>query len=174
MSAGKESGVGWLIYGGIALIPIGCVITFILYFGGMMRLEASNYRDFTVLAFRAIGPLIVLAGFAMMAIGLFIGFRAEKHSRSGSGKVFVDTNVRVIARFGIDDYGEIIYEGWQFENYDHPKYLVKLQHSNGKVAEYYTRPEVWAHCGEGLLGEAMFDGGWLGRFQPRIGPPPSA
>lgn len=170
MSAKYEGRIGCLIYGGAALVPVGLIVTFILYFGGTMRWEASNYRDFTVLAYRGIGPLMILIGLVSIAIGLAAGFKAEKGSRVGTGRVRVDPFVKVVARFGLDDFGHYIHEGWQFDAYDHPKYLVKLEHSDGTIGEYYTRPEVWDACGEGMVGEAACDGGWLGAFVPRIGP----
>lgn len=171
MSARKESTIGWLIYGGLALIPVGIGILWVFTLGGLLRFMNSKGTDASMWSAKGLGFFIIGLGAIMAVAGLMIGSRAGKiATRGGSGRVVIAPCVQVVARFGLDDRGEQIYDDYQFEACVRPKFLVKLRHSDGSVMEYYTRLEIWAKCGEGMWGEARFDGGWLGSFEPRVGP----
>lgn len=171
VSARKENWIGCLIYGGFGSIVFGFMVLWLFTLGGALRFLNSKGSDGLMYTLKGLGFVPIVAGVAMVVTGLVQGFRASRAAQVGTGKaVYRDPGVRVIARFGLDDEGRTIFEGWQIEQQDKPKYLVKLEHSDGRIAEYYTRPEVWMRCGEGMRGEALFDGGWLGGFVPRIGP----
>jgi hypothetical protein len=175
VSARNESAVGCLLFGGLALIPVGLILTMILYFGAIVRFDATKGTDVSGFVIRGIGPLVILIGIAMAATGLLMGFQFGRRHRAGTGRVEVDPFCRVMARYGFNDEGELLTSDWQFESYDDVTYWVKLQLSSGRVGDFETRREVWEHCADGMVGEGHFDGGWLGMFRPRIGegPPPN-
>lgn len=171
VNARKENWIGCLIYGGFGSIVFGFMMLWLFTLGGALRFLNSKGSDGLMYAMKGLGFVPIGLGLLMVVWGLVQGFRASRVSQVGTGKaVYRDPGVRVLARFGLDDEGRTIFEGWQIEDQNKPRYLVKLEHSDGRIGEYYTRPEVWANCGEGMCGEAMFDGGWLGAFVPRIGP----
>jgi hypothetical protein len=175
VSARKEGAVGCLIFGGLLLIPVGILLTVVLYFGAIVRFEYSKGTDLSLFVLRGLGPFTILLGMVLAGVGLFWGWKEGQGQYRGKGRAQVHPNARVVARFGQDRDGTLLTEEWQYEEAERPRYFVKLQYPDGRIVECETRPEVWAHCGEGMVGDATIDGGWLGMFAAKVGhaPPPN-
>jgi hypothetical protein len=166
-NARRESLIGFLIYGGLALMPCGLIVWLMLAFGGAVRFLKSQGTDPSGLALRGLGPLLIILGILMTLTGILWGLAAGR-TRRPKGPLVADPGAQIVARFAMD-HGELLTDEWQFEGAEDPRYYVKVRHVDGRVAEYETVPEVFAYCADGMQGEAVFQGGWLARFTPRVG-----
>ncbi len=163
----KESAIGCLIYGGLALIPCGGVLWMMLAFGGAVRFLRTQGADPSGLALRAVGPAIIILGILMALAGIAWGLYSGRNPRP-RGRLVADPGAQIVARFAMDGT-DLLTEDWQIEEADDPRYYVKVRHADGRIAEYETVSPVFEYCADGMQGEAVFEGGWLARFTPRIG-----
>ncbi len=159
----------FLIYGGLAAIGIGILLTLLLSLGSIVRLASVGGQDRAALFLPVIGPALAALGLLSLVAGFVYGVvMGRKQQAHATGNVIVDPNAHVVAKFGISDEGELLTQEWQFEREDiEITYLVKLQLTGGRIAEFQTSRETWEFCGDGMWGEATMDGLWLGRFVPR-------
>jgi len=72
---------------------------------------------------------------------------------------------RIMARYAINEIGEMI-----FDNYDYDaevaKFYVRVQFLGGKRDELECGRPVFDQCGEGMRGMMMVQGSWLAQFVP--------
>ncbi|MBS1721060.1 MAG: hypothetical protein JST35_11495 [Armatimonadetes bacterium] len=140
----------WMIYGGI-----GAVVTGILCIG----------LGFILSPLLALGFILLIGGVISTGAGLALGVLGEQNAHTGP--VQSATGVRVVSRH-IFDNGKVM-EEWMLEGADDPKYFVKIELAPNNRIEFQTSDEVYWQCGEGMIGDAFFQGKWLGRFVPTIG-----
>lgn len=164
----KESMVGCAMVGGFVLSGIGLLLTVFIYAGAVGALLRRN--DPNLWAIRGIGPALILVGILLVIGSLLYGIKEGRRLTSGKGRVYSDPNARIVARFGVDDLGEMLTEDWLFDERDGVRFFVKVEHGDGRIKEYECRRETLAMCGEGMRGVATFDGRWLGGFVPHFGP----
>lgn len=173
MSAFKEKAVGFLLVGGVVLFIAGIVLTFMFVgAGGMhgaMTREPGTDRivDPGDMNLVPLGFLVIAAGVGMFGGG--IGWAIWTHKHRHDGPMAVTPNVRVVGRYGYTHDGLMIHDEYEFEADDKPQYYVRLEVAPGRIDEYECRPETFFAAGEGMVGEAVLKGKWLGRFTPYIG-----
>ncbi len=167
----KESMVGCAMIGGFVMAGIGFVTTAFVYAGAVGALVRR--QDPNLWMIRGIGPALMLLGLLVAGGAIVVGIREGRRLTSGKGQVYADPNARIVARFGIDEHGDMITEEWLFDERDEVRFFVKIQHADGRIKEYQCTRETLAMCGEGMRGTATFDGRWLGGFVPQIGPRPA-
>ncbi len=166
----SEKIVGWLIFGGVIAVILGIILTWLLYLGGTVRIMATDGKDPGMYALRGLGPLLVIAGLVSSVTGILMGWHRAKRPESGKGVQQIDPNTRVVGKFAFRE-GEMLTSDWQWEGIDDCEFYVKLEMSTGRVMEFQCSEAVFANCGDGLRGEATYDGRWLGRFVAYVGHP---
>lgn len=134
----------------------------------------------------AISALFVIASlvslyFFMAAVPLFLiglgttGYAVLKglHTENSGSKVSTPHQLpacKVVARFAVSGIGEMLFNEMDFlEDDPEIKFYVQLQPEYGPKVELKTNYVVWTTCGEGMTGDAVVQGDWLGGFIPRIG-----
>lgn len=151
----RESRIATGMLGGIIAAVGGVVLVLVGVMGG-------NGMLLTV------GILVAVGGVASMAISVGAGLnrvRGDQNSRT----VTEARGCRVVARFGMNELGEMLFD-IEPQDIDDLKYFVRLQFADGRQGEFKTSWEVFAAAGEGMFGDASFQGDWLGRFTPQLKP----
>lgn len=120
---------------------------------------------------RGIGPAMIILGFLMTVAGLIVGIRKAKNPTSGRGIQKSDAHVRVLGKFAYRQ-GNLLTESWQWDGFDDVEFYVKLEMSDHRILEFQCAEQTYDLCGDGMYGEAVYDGRWLGRFTAHIGGAP--
>ncbi|HJP82067.1 MAG TPA: hypothetical protein VJ835_01055 [Fimbriimonadaceae bacterium] len=158
MNARRENQIAWMLVLGVALVLIGILLS-ILAFG-----SATSLKSKTPVFFIALGPIAILGGIALAGFGVFAGHLFNR--RTNTSGVRTIANCYVVGRYGVNEIGEMVFS--DFEELDHPKskFFVRLKSSNGQDEEFECSRELVGQIGEGMVGNAMVKGRWLGSFVP--------
>lgn len=134
-------------------------------FGGVLLLLGFMGGSGPVLL---LGGLMDLVGFAAVAWALANGHAKLKKDRTDEKQLA--TGVQVMARFGINHLGEMLFT---IEPIDVPelRYYVRILFPDGRQAEFETAYDLFATAGEGMWGDITYQGDWLSSFTPRPAPP---
>ncbi|MBX3118939.1 MAG: hypothetical protein KF784_07715 [Fimbriimonadaceae bacterium] len=147
---------------------LGVFFSLFLYFGGAARYMQSAGSDPGLWALRGLGPGMILLGLLSTGGALIYGLHKAKTPSSGKGIQQTDAHTRVVGKFAFRE-GEMLTSDWQWEAYDDVEFYVKLQMSDQRIIEFRCAQETFDNCGDGLFGEAVYDGRWLGRFVAYVG-----
>lgn len=169
MRAKSEQTLGCLMWTGFAMLPIGVILLMMATFGAMGRFGLSGARDVSGVLFIGLAVGFIIIGLALSLGTLIWGTIAAKREYKPRGKLMTIQGVRIIQRFGYTRDGVLLSSEWEWEHRDDVDFFVKMHLPDGRVEEFMTRPEVFAACGEGMLGTALVDGKWLGGFTHTIG-----
>jgi hypothetical protein len=169
MDSKREKNTGCGIMGGIGLIVVGLFVGMMFAAGGSLRFTQSGGRDIGMVVLAVLGPIMILAGLALIAGCIIYGFAAAK--RQGSKAMENHRDVLVVARFAMNEIGEMVFQDFDPDDPD-TKLFVQLKFPGGRNAEFRCRIEVFDRCCEGMRGTAITKGDWLGGFsafpvQPR-------
>ena len=174
MSSRSESTLVFLIIAGFACVIIGGILFFMGFAGGAMQLGSITGVRSQTSSMAVFGLVLGLVGLLLLGFAVFTGLFASKMMNSGPRRL--DQNARVVARYALGKNGDMAMSDYEW---DEPgmRFFVRLSTSGGGNAEYECVRAVYEQCGEGMRGEAMFQGRWLGGFRPHIGgaapsPPP--
>ncbi|HRF60864.1 MAG TPA: hypothetical protein PLH94_13240 [Fimbriimonadaceae bacterium] len=154
--------LGWMILVGIAVALFGTV------FFAMALVTGGFGGPLGV----AIFILVVVFGLVMIGAGIISGLRQVRADES-STVPFVYPESRVIARFGINRLGEMIFtiEDSDIEALD---YYVQLEFPDGRKGEFRAAWPVFCDALEGRRGESVIQGDMLLRFtRHALAPSPS-
>lgn len=169
----SEGALGWAIVAGLVLMPIGLVLTLMFFMAGVFRATRTAGADAGDIVLIWIGITILLVGFLLTVGGFIYGYLQGKREYSPSGNLRKAANVQVLVRFAYNKRGEMANDEYMWQEGDDIRFYVKLRFPNGCIQEYETTSEVYSLCGEGLKGEALIDGRWLGGFSAYLPPRPT-
>lgn len=110
-----------------------------------------------------VGPVFLALGVLLALGGLVVGLVHNAKGSKGAARPVEEG--RVVARYAINDLGEMIFDAFDL---DAPiaRYYVRLQFLDGRRDEMQARREVFDQCGEGMRGLVYAQGGWLTQFAP--------
>jgi hypothetical protein len=171
MSSRSESTLASLIIIGFACIVIGGIMFFMGFAGGAMQLGSITGVRQQTSSLAILGLVLGLAGLVLLGFAVFSGLFASKMQSSGPRRF--DPNAKVVARYAMGKNGDMALSDWEWD-YEGMRFFVRLSTSDRQAAEYECARPVFEQCGEGMVGEAMFQGKWLGGFRPHIGGTPAA
>jgi hypothetical protein len=145
----KERLIMVLLLGGVGLVLVGIF----QFFFGIVLMGLWGF---------ILGPILVVLGLAALTTGLAIGLGHNRAGKSAAG-IRPQEEARVIARYAINDIGEMIFDNF---DYDAPgaRFYVRLQYLDGKREELETARAVFDQCGEGMRGLLTVQGNWLSQF----------
>lgn len=149
-------------------------VLFLLVVGALVVIAggitmASGFRQPTLLdpnpreAF-VVGGVIAAGGLLMVIGGFILDNIQDKFVKKGAP--VIDANATVLAKYAYRE-GRVVVSEWEMEE-PGTKLYVRLKRSDGISAEYECALETFERCGEGMTGEAMIKGRWLGSFRPYI------
>lgn len=167
----SESTFATLIIAGVIMLGLGVLCLMFGYGSGTSeilrgRMASSGSAGMALLGFiLGAGGLGTLT-FAMVSVAA-IGSLEKRGVRK------VDRNAKILARYAANRQGETLVLEWQFDD-PHTKFFARVQLSDGSRVEFQCVREVFDQCGEGMTGEAQYQGRWLGYFRPYIGVQPPA
>ena len=152
-----------MIAGGVMiLVGFGCTV---LLFTVARMLGGGALALFSLL-----GPITFVAGLALIGFAILSGIQHNRKAEMGPSRVA--PQVYVMARFAVNEVGEMI-----FSNFDEDaiggRFYVRLRFPDGHDEELECAYPVFAQAGEGMWGSAAIKGRWLGSFTliPRpVGP----
>ena len=148
---GKEKLIGYMLVGGGVCIAFGLFVTFLGLFLGAILL--------------AMGIFTVFVGICLLVGGLAVGF---SHNRSqASGGPAVQQEARIMAKYAINDIGEMIFSNFDYDAED-AKFYVRIQFLGGRRDELECARPVFDQCGEGMRGLVTVQGAWLAQFVPLL------
>lgn len=110
-----------------------------------------------------LGPILIALGILLALIGLAVGM--VHNAKTPKGVARPREEGRVVARYAINDLGEMIFDAFDL---DAPiaRYYVRLQFLDGRRDEMQCQRSVFDQCGEGMRGLVYAQGGWLTQFTP--------
>lgn len=115
-----------------------------------------------------LGLVAAAGGLAAMAFGVLAGYRRLK--RDQEAPMTQAENCRVVARFGINHLGEMLFTIEEVDISD-LTYYVRIQMPDGRQAEFKTVWPVFSAAGEGMWGRIAYQGDWLAGFTQTPAPP---
>jgi len=158
----------WLIMGGIASILAGCLCLMAGFGSGTLQIIRGKLISGPAAITALIGVILLLGGIALLTFTILSGAAVGATEKRGVRKV--DPRTRVLAKYATNAQGETLTLEWDFPD-PKTKFYVRLELGDGNRAEFQCVQEVFHQCGEGMRGEAHFQGRWLGMFKPYIGMP---
>lgn len=167
----SESTFATLIIIGVSMLLASTLCLMFGFGGGSFDLMRKGQVSVGAALFAGLGFLFLVGGlglltFAMVSVATIGGL--EKR-----GVRMTDKNTKVLARYATNRRGETLVLEWQFDD-PGTKFYARLRLSDGSTAEFQCVQEVFYACGEGMTGEAQYQGRWLGAFRPYIGELPPA
>lgn len=150
----RQEFVGKLMLFGLIAMGFGATLLLVGFVGGSTPLIL-------------VGGLLDLLGFVSVAWSLTSGHAKLREDRTASKKLA--TGIQVMARFGINQLGEMLFT---IEDVDIPelRYYVRVLFPDGRQAEFETAFPVFCAAGEGMWGDIAYEGDWLSSFTPRPAP----
>lgn len=168
----SEGALGWAIVAGLVLMPIGLVLTLMFFMAGVFRATRTGGGDAGDVVLIWIGIAILLLGLLLTVGGFLFGYFQGKKEYLPTGDMRRALGVQILVRYAYNNRGEMANDEYMWQEGDDIKFYVKLRFANGTVQEFQTTVEVYNMCGEGMKGDALIDGKWLGGFTANI-PQPS-
>ncbi|MCW5941875.1 MAG: hypothetical protein KIS66_06570 [Fimbriimonadaceae bacterium] len=167
----REDRVGCLILLGVGLIVVGAVSSLLMFAGGVFRFTFTRAEggDASMLLQSWAGVVVLVIGLAMTGAGYALGWRGAKSVTAPNQAPMRMPDVRVTTRFA-----EIPGIGMWFQDFDtldDPKtrFVVQVELPTGDIREFQCDQAVCEQCGEGMVGEAIVQGGWMSSFHPYTG-----
>jgi hypothetical protein len=154
----RQEFVGKLMLYGLISMGVGAVLLLVGFVGGQVPILL-------------VGGALDVFGFIAVAWSLTSGHAKLREDRTAAKKSA--ENVQVMARFGINHLGEMLFT---IEDVDIPdlRYYVRILFPDGRQGEFETAFPLFCQCGEGMWGDITFEGDWLSSFTPRTAPPKKA
>ena len=157
MNARKEGQIATLLMLGVGAIIVGVLVfMFAIVIG--MRVSGSGG-----MILMALGPILVVAGEVMAGIGVASGHSVNRAATNAA--VVNLENCYVVARFGINETGEMLFNDYDWD-LPRMRYYVRLKMPNGLDEEFECSYELLSQVGEGMVGNVQVKGRWLGSFTP--------
>lgn len=173
LNALKEGTVGFALIAGIIVCVVSLIAIWIFSAAGVFR--GTYTREPITNKITDAGTLnLVPITFAIFFIGCMmvlgsLGYGLWKTRNEKVGPRETEDHVKVIARYAYDRQHNLLTEMWQIESVDRPRMYVRLQHQKHGLIEYECSMEVYMQAGEGMWGQAEYQGQWLGKFTPYVG-----
>jgi hypothetical protein len=111
----------------------------------------------------------LFGGLALLAFLMLSGATVGATEKHGIRKK--DPRTKVLAKYVTNGRGEPMPLDWDSPD-PATKYFVRMELGSGHRVELQCVREVFDQCGEGMKGESIYQGRWLGMFRPYIGMPP--
>lgn len=118
----------------------------------------------------ALGFLLIGAGVLMVGGSLIYGL--NRHGERFTGEQTRRSGVRILNKYVYDRDNNLLMDDYLIDTADEPRFYVKIELAPGNSVEFETAREVFDSCGEGMRGEATFQGKWLSMFVGHIARPP--
>jgi hypothetical protein len=165
-----ESLYAVLIIVSVAMAVLGVFALMLGLGGGAMQMIRSQGTSGASVGMALIGVICLFGGLGLFTFLMVSGTTLGITEKRGLRKT--DAQARVVARYATNSQGDTLALEWDFPD---PKtqFYVRMQLGNGNKVEFQCVREVFDQCGEGMRGEAHYQGRWLGMFKPYIGMPPS-
>ncbi len=178
IGSGKERLVGWLLVGGLVLMVVCGILTWMFSVAGVYRgtyTRTPITNQITDAGTLNLVPLTIagmVIGLLMMLAGL--GYAFFSMAKQNKGERRVVEHFQILSRYCYDKNQNLLTAEWDIEVAEKPKFYIRGRTPEGLVGEFETTVEVYFMSGEGMYGEAELQGQWLGRFVPYIGAPSGA
>jgi hypothetical protein len=127
-------------------------------------------QDTSMMLLAVVGPILMGLGALVFVGSIAYGFATIRKTRKGP--VLNCPDVVVVARFAVNEAGEMVFQDFDPDDPD-TKLYVHLRMPDGRNQEYRCPWQVFECCGEGMRGTAVIQGDWLGGFAPYLAQPPS-
>ncbi len=156
----------WIFLG---MIPLGIGLILLFTSGSIVSVARTLGDD--------AGPVEgVYGGIAIFTIGILgsiitfiVGITKGVNEFKGTGHVQSVPHVIVMSKYVLNRNGEFVTEEYLWETEPKLRFFVKMKLPNGELREFLTTMRVYMNCGDGMRGEAVIDGKWLGSFTAYIG-----
>ena len=150
MNARRENQISWMLLLGVAGF----------FGGGFVFLIGMVLKAIPLMA---MGPILILGGLCLAGYGVFSGMSFNK--KASTGGVRMMSECYVVARFAVNQIGEMIFDNFEF---DAPgaRYYVRLKMPDGRDEEFECAHDLVMQVGEGMIGNVQVNGHWLGSFIP--------
>lgn len=141
------------------------------FLGGGAVMELNDIRAPMHIA--RFGILLLVAGVGVLIGTIVMGLRRTS-DRSYRAEPIRVPGLRVLSRFAITPVGETVFNQ-DYVDMEDPKtqLLVQVRYPGGRLEELRCAPDVWTQCGEGMVGDGIVQGKWLGGFAVHIGERPA-
>ena len=165
----SESAFATAIIVSIAMVAMGTFVLMMGLGGGSLQLIRAHGVSGMSALMAILGCILFFGGLGLLTFTVLsiaaIGGMEKRGARQ------TDRRAKVLARYATNKQGETAVLESDFDYLDLKFYALVLL-SDGTRAEFQCVREVFDQCGEGMTGEAQFQGRWLGAFQPYIGVQP--
>lgn len=148
----KQRLIGFLLVGAVGLFLFGGFLMFVGFVLGSALLAT-------------LGPVLVFFGLVAAGTGLAIGFIHNRDRAHGAPRP--QEEGRIMARFAINQLGEMIFDNID-EQAERARYYVRILFLDGRREELECGRPVFDQCGEGMRGLLTMQGGWLTGFQALV------
>lgn len=162
----SESAIATLIIVSIVMIVCG-VFGMMLGFGsGSMQMLRPSGVTLPSVGMALLGAIAFFGGLIMLTFTMISAVAMSSSEKRGARRV--DGRAKVIARFATNKQGDTLVLEDDL-NDPNTRFYARIMLTDGTRAEFQCAREVYDQCGEGMTGEAHFQGRWLGAFRPYIG-----
>ncbi|MBS1716581.1 MAG: hypothetical protein JSS72_02470 [Armatimonadetes bacterium] len=158
--------IAFLVLGGIVLIGFSYLLGLTFGWVTILSIPTHGTKSNGALAQMGLSALGFLVGFGMIVAGIALGFAIHITRFFGFRRTV--THCKIIARYVLNSEHQHASED-DVAVGQSVRYYVKLAAPYRGPMEFECVPDVFFSCGEGMVGEAQFQGRWLGRFTPYIG-----
>jgi len=131
------------------------------FFGGIFIFGIGIVLKTIVLM--AFGPIVTVLGVALAGYAVFSGVSFNK--KTSTGGVRMMSECYVVARFAVNEIGEMIFDNFDFDA-PNARYYVRLKMPDGRDEEFECAHDLVMQVGEGMIGNVQVNGRWLGSFIP--------
>ena len=148
------------------MLVLGVLILMLGFGGGSADMFRSGNVTMGSAGMALFGVILLFGGLGLLTFTMVTGATIGSLEKRGARKV--DRNTKVLARYATNRRGETLILEWEFDD-PSTRFFARLRLSDGSTAEFQCVKEVFDQCGEGMTGEAHYQGRWLGGFRPYIG-----
>ena len=155
------------------IIVVSIVLVLCGIFGLMLGMGSGSLQmirpagvTYPSVAVAALGAILFFGGLALLVFTVISAFAVGTADKSGARRV--DQRAKIIARYALNRQNETVISD---DDLDDPetRFFARVILTDGTRVEFQCVREVFFQCGEGMTGEAHFQGRWLGAFRPYIG-----
>ncbi|MEA2551988.1 MAG: hypothetical protein QOJ65_164 [Fimbriimonadaceae bacterium] len=164
-----ESAFASMIITSCALIVVGILGMMLGMGGGSMQLIRQHGVSGISAWMAVAGAVLLFGGLGLLTFTMVSAAAIGTSEKRGIRKV--EPRAKVLARYATNRQGETAVLDWDLVDPD-LRFYVRMELSDGNKAEFQCVREVFDQCGEGMRGEAQYQGRWLGAFRPYIGGQP--
>jgi hypothetical protein len=162
----SESTFATIIVVAIVMVLCGLFGLMLGLGSGSLQMMRSAGVTYPSVAVSVLGAILFFGGLALLVFAMISAFAVGNADKTGPRKV--DQRAKIIARYAMNKQGETVSSDYELDDPD-TRFFARIILTDGTRTEFQCVREVYFACGEGMTGEAHFQGRWLGAFRPYIG-----